>query len=127
MCLLEEVLRWNDDEILCATATHLSATNPLRRDGKLSALHAFEYGAQAVAIHGGLRARAAGTTAPPCYLAAIRDGKLHVAFLDDLEAPLQVRARRLFGEAGNTVYECFVSAGGKEVAEARVTIIQRRA
>ncbi|MGH8502676.1 MAG: hypothetical protein ACREVE_09435, partial [Gammaproteobacteria bacterium] len=60
MCLLDAVLEWDDESIHCTSETHRAADNPLRREGRLSALHAFEYGAQAVAVHGGLRARAAG-------------------------------------------------------------------
>src|SRR5437588_549812 len=84
MCLLDSVLDWDDEFIVCSTNTHRYEANPLRRDGRLSGLHALEYGAQAAAIHGGLRARAAGATAPPCYLAALRDVHLHIARLDDL-------------------------------------------
>ena len=94
-------------------------------DGQLSAVHALEYGAQAAAIHGGLRARAAGTTAPPCYLAAMRDAHLHVARLDDLASALEVRAQRLFGDAGNTIYQCSISTDGAPVADGRVTIMLR--
>ena len=125
MCLFDNVLDWNDESIVCVTNTHRDETNPLRRDGRLSALHALEYGAQAAAIHGGLRARAAGATAPPCYLAALRDAHLHVAGLDDLASPLEVRAQRLFGDSGNTIYQCAISAGGISVAEGRVTIMLR--
>src|SRR6266705_5950988 len=101
MCLLDEVRQWDDRSIVCITNTHRDPANPLRRDGRLSALHALEYGEQAAAVHGGLRARAAGATAPPCYLAALRDAHLHVARLDDLASPLEVRAQRLFGDSGN--------------------------
>jgi predicted hotdog family 3-hydroxylacyl-ACP dehydratase len=125
MCLLDEVVRWDDASIVCITTTHRGANNPLRRDGQLSAVHALEYGAQAAAIHGGLRARVAGATAPPCYLAALRDAHLHVARLDDLTSVLEVRAQRLFGEAGNTIYQCEISAGGIPVADGRVTIMRR--
>jgi len=125
MCLLDSVLDWNDESIVCATNTHRDKANPLRRDGRLSALHALEYGAQAAAIHGGLRARAAGATAPPCYLAALRDAHLHVARLDDLASPLEVRAQCLFGDSGNTIYQCAISASGISVAEGRVTIMLR--
>jgi predicted hotdog family 3-hydroxylacyl-ACP dehydratase len=97
----------------------------LRRDGRLSALHAFEYGAQAAAVHGGLRARSVGATAPPGYLAALRDARLHVASLDDIRSALQVYALRLFGDGANTVYECRVSARDLPIAEARITIVQR--
>jgi predicted hotdog family 3-hydroxylacyl-ACP dehydratase len=125
MCLLDNVINWDDESIVCFTNTHRDPANSLRRDGRLSALHALEYGAQAAAVHGGLRARAAGATAPPCYLAALRDAHLHVAHLDDLASPLEVRAQRLFGEAGNTIYKCAISAGGISVAEGRVTIMLR--
>ena len=125
MCLLDNVLDWNDESIVCVTNTHRDEANPLRRGGRLSALHALEYGAQAAAIHGGLRARAAGATAPPCYLAALRDAHLHVLRLDDLASPLEVRAQHLFGDSGNTIYQCALSASGTPVAEGRVTIMLR--
>src|SRR5919108_4517101 len=110
MCLLDEVTQWDDRSIACIANTHRDPGNPLRRDGRLSAVHAFEYGAQAAAVHGGLRARAAGTTAPPGYLAALRDGRLHVTRLDYIHLPLRICAWHLFGEGANTVYEFLVSA-----------------
>ncbi|MEY2493035.1 MAG: hypothetical protein QOH24_1986 [Verrucomicrobiota bacterium] len=125
MCLLDTVLEWDDDSIVCRSETHRDPANPLRRDGQLSALHAFEYGAQAAAVHGGLRARSAGVVAPPCYLAALRDAHLHVARLDDVTSPLEIRAQRLFGDSGNTVYECSVSAGDLLLADGRITIMLR--
>ena len=125
MCLLDEVTQWDDRSITCITNTHRDPANPLRRDERLSAVHAFEYGAQAAAVHGGLHARSVGTTAPPGYLAALRDARLHVAFLDDIRSPLQICANRLFGDGANTVYECRVLADNALLANARVTIIQR--
>src|SRR5438046_1885596 len=110
MCLLDSVLGWDDESIVCTTNTHRDEANPLRRDGRLSALHALEYGAQAAAIHGGLRARAAGATAPPCYLAALRDAHLHVARLDDLASPLGARAERLSRDSGTPQYHCACGA-----------------
>ena len=125
MCLLDEVVQWDERSIACVTNTHRDPANPLRRLGQLSAVHAFEYGAQAAAIHGGLRARAAGTIAPPGYLAALRDGRLHVTRLDYIHLPLRVSATRLYGEGANTVYEFVVSAASVVVAEGRVTIVER--
>jgi len=125
MCLLDEVVDWDDRSIACVSNTHRDLANPLRREGHLSAVHAFEYGAQAAAIHGGLRARAAATVAPPGYLAALRDGRLHVTRLDCIHLPLQIFARRLFGEGANTVYEFTISAASVLVAEGTVTIVQR--
>src|SRR5207248_8230395 len=123
MCLLDNVTDWDDKSIVCTTSTHRDKTNPLRRGGRLSSLNALEYGAQAAAVHGGLRAQASGTTAPECYLAALRDAHLYVDRLDDLASPLEVRAQRLFGDAGNTIYQCAISVSGTPVAEGRVSIM----
>ena len=125
MCLLDSVTQWDDRSIVCVTNTHRDPANPLRRAGRLSALHAFEYGAQAAAVHGGLRARSAGATAPPGYLAALRNARLHATRLDDIASPLEIFASRLFGDSANTVYECRVSAGDIVIAEGRITIMQR--
>jgi predicted hotdog family 3-hydroxylacyl-ACP dehydratase len=125
MCLLDRVNEWDDRSIVCISNTHRDPANPLRRDGRLSAVHAFEYAAQAAAVHGGLRARSAGGTASPGYLAALRDARLHVMRLDDVASPLQICAYRLFGEAANTVYECRVSVGDILLADGRITIMLR--
>jgi predicted hotdog family 3-hydroxylacyl-ACP dehydratase len=125
MCLLDEVNQWDDRSITCVTNTHRDPANPLRRDGRLSALHAFEYGAQAAAVHGGLRARSVGKIAPPGYLAALRDAHLHAAHLDDIASPLRICANHLVGEGANTIYECRVLAGNILLANGRITIVQR--
>jgi predicted hotdog family 3-hydroxylacyl-ACP dehydratase len=125
MCLLDEVLQWDERSIVCISDTHRNPANPLRRQGRLSAVHAFEYGAQAAAVHGGLRARAAGTIAPPGYLAALRDGRLHAQRLDHIHLPLRICATHLFGDGANTVYEFVVSAATVLIAEGRVIIVER--
>jgi predicted hotdog family 3-hydroxylacyl-ACP dehydratase len=125
MCLLDGVTEWDDRSIVCISNTHRQPANPLRREGQLSAVHAFEYAAQAAAVHGGLRARSVGVTAPPGYLAALRDARLHVMRLDDVALPLQVCAHRLFGEEANTVYQCQVLASDALLAEGRITIMLR--
>src|ERR1700745_3386062 len=86
MCLLDSVIEWDDQSIICVSSTHRDPANPLRREGQLSAVHAFEYAAQAAAVHGGLQARAVGTIAPPGYLVALRDARLHLARLDDVRS-----------------------------------------
>src|SRR5437879_8728601 len=125
MCLLDEVRQWGDRSIVCITNTHRDPANPLRRDGRLSALHAFEYGAQAAAVHSGLRARSAGLATLPYYLAALRDAHLQVIRLDDIDSPLEVRAQRLFGDGGNAIYECHVAVGDALLADGRITLMLR--
>jgi predicted hotdog family 3-hydroxylacyl-ACP dehydratase len=125
MCLLDGVMAWDITSIVCVTATHRDTANPLRRQGRLGGLHAFEYGAQAAAVHGSLVANAAGQQAPPAYLAALRDARLYVTYLDDIAVPLEVSAHRLTSERGNCIYQLSVSAAATVLAQGRVIIINR--
>ncbi|MEZ5575334.1 MAG: hydroxymyristoyl-ACP dehydratase [Candidatus Competibacteraceae bacterium] len=127
MCLLEAVTAWDEQSIACVTETHRDPANPLRRQGRLPAVMAFEYGGQAAAIHGGLRARAAGQTAPPGYLAALRDARWFVADLDGIAEPLEVAAQLLLGDQAHCLYAIQVSAAGHLLAEARIAIVPQAA
>jgi len=125
MCLLEAVTAWDEQSIACLTETHRDSANPLRRQGRLSVLHAVEYGAQAAAIHGALCARNAGQAVPPGYLAALRDVRWFVTELDSVAVPLEVAARLLLGDVDYWIYAIQVSATGRLLAEARITIVQQ--
>jgi predicted hotdog family 3-hydroxylacyl-ACP dehydratase len=63
--------------------------------GQLRAVHLCEYGAQAMAVHGGLRARGSGGLAKPGLLVALRAVELHVARIDDLPGALECSADML--------------------------------
>lgn len=125
MCLLEAVTAWDEDSIVCVTRTHRDPANPLRRQGRLAMLHACEYGAQAAAIHGGLRARAVGQSAPAGYLAALRDVRWYAEDLAAVDAPLEVAACLVLGDADYCIYAIRISAAGQPLAEARITIAPR--
>jgi predicted hotdog family 3-hydroxylacyl-ACP dehydratase len=126
MCLLDAVVDWDDAQIECRTATHRDPANPLRHDGALAALHLAEYGAQAMAIHGGLLERAAGGAARPGVLVALRDLRLAVARIDDLAAPLTVRAKRLLANADGLLYSFEIDADGQRLASGRVGVMYDR-
>ncbi|MGI9292679.1 MAG: hypothetical protein ACR2PS_01745 [Pseudomonadales bacterium] len=52
MCLIDQVLSWDENGICCSADSHLSPANPLRENGSLPGLCALEYAAQALALHG---------------------------------------------------------------------------
>jgi len=54
MCLLDEVLAWDANRIVCRSSTHRHVDNPLRVNGTLGAACGIEYAAQAMAVHGAL-------------------------------------------------------------------------
>ena len=125
MCLLERVVEWDSDRIVLATTTHRAASNPLRLDGRLHAVHLCEYGAQAMAVHGGLSAQADGRTAQPGFLVSLRDVKLHVDCVDQLDGELQVTAQRLLESSGSWQYSFEVQHNGRPLASGRAAIIAR--
>jgi len=125
MCLLDRVLEWDADRILLATATHRSANNPLRARGRLRALHLCEYGAQAMAVHGGLIAQAAGSRAQPGMLVSLREVRLHREYIEDLPGELEVEARRLLQTAGSWQYAFSVSHAAEQLAAGRAAVMMR--
>lgn len=118
--MLEQVLEWDDQTIHAQTTTHLSADNPLRRDGRLAAVHLVEYGAQAMAIHGALRSRAAGMPFRPALLVAVRSLSLSRDYIDDLSQALRIRATAQLSTASSWVYEFEVRHAGEIIATGRV-------
>jgi predicted hotdog family 3-hydroxylacyl-ACP dehydratase len=125
MCLLEQVLEWDAEHVLAATASHRASDNPLRSGGRLRALHLAEYGAQAMALHGGLVARAGGARAQPGMLVSLRDVQLNRAYIDDLPGELRVEARRLLTGAGSWQYSFTVHHGEELLASGRAAIMAR--
>jgi predicted hotdog family 3-hydroxylacyl-ACP dehydratase len=121
MCLLERIERADAKEVVCATFTHRSLTNPLRRNGRLAALHLAEYGAQAMAVHGGLANPAAAARGG--MLVAIRDLTLEVARLDDIDAELVIHAVRLVANEAGQIYSFSASAAGRELGRGRVSVM----
>lgn len=122
MCLLDGVLDWDEDSITCIATSHLEADNPLRHAGQLASVHLLEYGAQSIAVHGALLARRAGTTQGPGYLAALQDVELQRDYLDDITAPLEIRAQRIASAAECLLYSFGIGTDSQMLVTARATI-----
>jgi len=118
--MIDRVVRWDDAEILVATRAHRSSDNPLRRADRLAAVHLAEFGAQAMAIHGGLRNRAAGLPMQPALLVSVRDLELRRDYIDDLEGELEITARPLLANAASWQYVFTVTHAGVSIASGRV-------
>jgi predicted hotdog family 3-hydroxylacyl-ACP dehydratase len=121
MCLLDGVLACDDNEVRCIASSHRDAANPLRAHGRLAAVCAIEYAAQAMAVHGAMLA-GAGDKPAPGFLASVRNVRLHVKRLDDIAADLEVAAMRIGGDAATILYEFVLAAGGRPVAEGRAAV-----
>lgn len=124
MCLLDAALAWDGSFILCHARSHLAADNPLRREGRLSAIAGIEYGLQAMALHGAILEGAAPDR--PGLLARLRDVEIHLDRLDDPAlGTLALEARLEQREAGGLIYRFTVhSAGGILLLAARGMIMR---
>ena len=122
MCLLERIEHWDDSSVSVATTTHRNPTHPLAGRSGLRAIHLCEYGAQAMAVHGGLAAHARGERARPGVLVSLRDVMLGCDFVQDLEGELLVEARRLHDSDTAWQYEFRVTHAGRLLAQGRATV-----
>lgn len=125
MCLLDAVREWSGEAITCTASSHTDPANPLRADGRLGAANGIEYAAQAMAIHGALLAGEGSEGGQPRqgYLTSVRSVSLHVARLDDLAGPLDIRAERLSGDGNNILYQFSVGHAGHCLLEGRAAVV----
>jgi predicted hotdog family 3-hydroxylacyl-ACP dehydratase len=122
MCLLDRVISWDEQRIACRSRAHCDPDNPLRQDGRLGALAAIEFAAQAMAAHGRL-AGAVGERPRAGIIASLRDIRCRCDRLDQLEADLEISATRLMGDDRNVMYAFSVACGNEELVTGRATVV----
>lgn len=124
MCLLDAVLSWDEQTIHAVTTSHGRPDNPLRGDGGLHAIHLAEYGAQAMAVHGGLLDRSRGSeTVRPGRLVSLRDVQLSQARVDQLDGRLDVHAQCLYADDNGAQYSFRVEHAGGVICSGRAAVI----
>lgn len=122
MALIEQVLEHDADGILAQSDNHRAPDHPLRRNGRLHAVHLCEYGAQAMAVHGALNP--CGDAAPrPGLLVALREIELCLPHIDDLPGPLRIRAWREQADARAWLYRFEIHHDGQRLASGRAMVM----
>lgn len=124
MCLWEHIVEWDDARIVLETHSHRSLDNPLRANGKLRAVHLCEYGAQAMAVHGALKA--APERAPPGMLVSLRSVTFARDYIDDLTDALRVEAACLQAGDSSQQYSFKITHAGETIAEGRAAVLLKR-
>src|SRR5690348_1055411 len=116
MCLLDAVLAWDRTDLHAISAGHARPDHPLRGAQGLHAVHLAEYGAQAMAVHGALLARAGGVeTARPGMLVSLREVLLKVEIVPS-NGRLDVHAECLYADDGGAQYAFRVEQAGRLLA-----------
>ncbi len=123
MLLIEQVDLWSDKQICCSTQSHLASDNPLRLNNSLSAMHLIEYGAQSMAIHGGLLS---GRSSPG-FLAAVRGAHFHIDNLDHITGTLYIVASAELKIENGAVYSFRITDSHDTLLlDARATVIHTK-
>ena len=120
MCLLEEILAWDETDITCRASSHRDPGNPLRSAQRLPVIMGVEYAAQAVAVHGSLTSNSESKKG---YLAGLRDVVCAVEALDRESDDLVVRATRVAAESGRLLYDFRIDAGSRELLRGRLSVV----
>lgn len=122
MCLLDGVMEWDAQRVICGASSHRDAGNPLRSHGRLAAACGIEYAAQAMAVHGALLAQ---TQERPRagFLVSVRNTTLHVGKLDDVAGDLRIEAECFSGDGNNILYQFSVTGDGRLLLEGRAAVV----
>lgn len=103
MRLITTVRAWDAESIACESTAHRDPGNPLRVGAILPIVCGLEFGAQAMAIHGALRA---GRDVRPRVglLVSVHELAWHRERLDDIEGPIEIEATCLLASANQVAY-----------------------
>lgn len=125
MVLLDEVVEYDPESIHCRAEIGDPADHPLAIDKQLPATVLAEYGAQAMAVHGGLLARAdygSDTEPRPGRVAGIASLELAVDHVTGHRS-IDVHARCYGGDASGRIYDFEVLDERRLLARGRITIM----
>ncbi len=119
MSLLDAVLAWDQDGIVCRSPVP-GAEHPLAEGRAVPAVAAIEYAAQAAAVHGAL---IDGTAQPRGgVLAKVADVALHVPSLDQARGALRIHARALGRTSAGCLYAFEVADADRRLVSGRLMV-----
>lgn len=126
MVLIDEVLSWDDESIVCQSQSHRCSKNPLMEDGKLPAAALIEYGAQAMALHEIIVLRENKIDGSITSLSGVVGALKNVSFSSgdpgDIDEALIIKAIRMLASPKGAIYRFEISADGFTLASGRITV-----
>jgi predicted hotdog family 3-hydroxylacyl-ACP dehydratase len=128
MRLLDAVLSWDKKSIHCSATSHADCRNPLGEHGVLRNVHALEYAAQAIAVHGSLLLSddplSSEAALKLVYVGTFRDVDMKSATLEPEEgAPLDIRAELYAAVRGAWSYGFKVTSRGATMVRGQATVV----
>lgn len=123
MCLWDQVIDWSNERIVLKADNHRNSHHPLRSQQQLRAIHLCEYGAQAMAVHGGLQASQQQSKAKAGLLVALRGVQIYIARIDQLPHALTCTANVLIQTADSQQYDFQIRHQDQLLAQGRAAVI----
>lgn len=125
MRLIDRVVSYDEQSIICESGSHRAPDHPLAEAGVLSIICGLEYGAQAMAIHGALLAASGspGARRRHGFLVAASDLQWSAARLDECAAPLVIKAVSEFCSDNQVSYRFEISASSTTVLGGRASVL----
>lgn len=122
MVLIDEIITASDSRIECRARIDDPAAHPLTHSGSLPATALAEFGAQAMAVHGGVLAQASGAAPRRGLLAAL--SRLELS-LSCIESPCQllIAAEQQMHDRNGQIYEFTVSSDNQVLARGQATVM----
>lgn len=126
MRLVDRIVSYDEQHIVCESDSHRAADHPLADGGTLSIVAGLEYGAQAMAIHGGLLAAVAHPQRPRArhgFLVAASDLTWFVERLDACASPLIIEAINELRSDQHVAYRFEIRAADVTVLRGRASVL----
>ncbi|HEY3851153.1 MAG TPA: hypothetical protein VGL87_09300 [Steroidobacteraceae bacterium] len=123
MCLIDEVVEWSAERILCSSGGHRAVDHPLRSHGRLGVACGIELAAQAMAVHGAILAEDSEGRPRAGLLASVRGVRLWALRLDDVQSDLLCEAVRIMGDQGTALYEFELRSSAKRLISGRAAVV----
>lgn len=126
MRLVDRIVLYDEQRIVCESDSHRAADHPLADAETLSIVVALEYGAQAMAIHGGLLAAMAQpqrARARHGFLVAASDLNWSVDRLDTCASPLIIEAVSELRSDNHVAYRFEVRAADVTLFRGRASVL----
>ena len=122
MRLVQEIVTWSDDSVVCRAWNHRDPAHPLRTQSGLRTICVIEYAAQAAALHAVLLADDSGPDGSQsrALLALVNGLELETGYLHDCEDDLIIEGGVDYRSGDAVIYRFEVHAGARAVARGRL-------
>lgn len=122
MCMLDQLLQWDSQSIVCVSSAHHRPENPLLQRGSLHTACLVEWCAQAAALHTSLQGEGAALGGL-AYLGSIKQLQLLQRFVADDSEQLHIEARCEASQAAGAIYGITARDGENILIQGRIVLV----